>query len=224
MRKIIISFIVLFAAISLNAQAISGIRVDGGDSPILVYIGGSQMCSATTSCFVANLKAGNYIVQVYATRYTRPGERVTKGALLYNERVNFSGKGVKDIYVENRSGGGRPVGRPNQGNRYPDRETNDRLMSAKLFESFYNTLSKEINDGDRIRMIGTTVLNSDFTSEQCLRLVKLFRFDGDKVTVMKRLYPVVTDKQAFFTVLGTLTYSDNKTKMNEFIRDYNSNN
>ena len=37
MRKIIISFCILLAALSLKAQPVSGIRIDGGDTPILVY-------------------------------------------------------------------------------------------------------------------------------------------------------------------------------------------
>ena len=38
MRKIIISFCILLAALSLKAQPVSGIRIDGGDTPILVYL------------------------------------------------------------------------------------------------------------------------------------------------------------------------------------------
>ena len=36
------------------------------------------MCYPTTTCFVANLKPGNYTIEVYASRPTRPGERVWK--------------------------------------------------------------------------------------------------------------------------------------------------
>ena len=44
MRKIIISFCILFAALSLQAQSVNGIRIDGGNTPILVYLGGNQTC------------------------------------------------------------------------------------------------------------------------------------------------------------------------------------
>lgn len=43
MRKIIISFCILFAALSLQAQSVNGIRIDGGNTPILVYLGGTDM-------------------------------------------------------------------------------------------------------------------------------------------------------------------------------------
>ena len=35
MRKIIISFCILFAALSLQAQSVNGIRIDGGNTPCL---------------------------------------------------------------------------------------------------------------------------------------------------------------------------------------------
>ena len=46
MRKIIISFCILFAALSLQAQSVNGIRIDGGNTPILVYLGGNQIMFA----------------------------------------------------------------------------------------------------------------------------------------------------------------------------------
>ncbi len=69
MRKIIISFCILFAALSLQAQSVNGIRIDGGNTPILVYLGGNQICLPTTTCFIANLNPGHYTVEVFATRF-----------------------------------------------------------------------------------------------------------------------------------------------------------
>ena len=65
MRKIIISFCILFAALSLQAQSVNGIRIDGGNTPILVYLGGNQICLPTTTCFIANLNPGHYTVEVF---------------------------------------------------------------------------------------------------------------------------------------------------------------
>ena len=100
MRKIIISFCILFAALSLQAQSVNGIRIDGGNTPILVYLGGNQISLPTTTCFIANLNPGHYTVEVYATRFTRPGERVWKGEKLYKDYVYFDGRGVKEIWVD----------------------------------------------------------------------------------------------------------------------------
>ena len=221
MRKIIISFCILLAALSLKAQPVSGIRIDGGDTPILVYFGGRQMCYPTTTCFVANLKPGNYTIEVYASRPTRPGERVWKGERLYNDRVYFNGNEVKDIIVEERGDirPGRP-GRPGngQGGHRPDYNRYDRVMNDQLFKKFFDSVKNEPFEKDR--MITTALANSDFTSEQCLQLVKFYTFDNERLKIMKMMYPNIVDKEAFFTVIGTLTFSSNKTKMNDFIKEY----
>ena len=150
MRKIVISFCILLAALSLKAQTVSGIRIDGGDTPILVYLGGNQMCLPTTTCFVANLKSGYYTVEVYATRSARPGERVWKGRRLYNERIYFDGNSVKEIYVDGR-GEIRPgsPGRPGQEGYCPDSQY-DRVMSEQLFKKFLSEVKKEPFKDDRM--------------------------------------------------------------------------
>ena len=215
MRKIIISFCILLAALSLKAQSISGIRIDGGDTPILVYFGGKQMCYPTTTCFVANLKPGNYTIEVYASRSTRPGERVWKGERLYNERVYFNGNGVHDIVVEEPGDirPGRP-GRPGTGQsgHRPEHDRYDRVMSDQLFKKFLDSVKNEPFDKDRMGLITAALTNSDFTSEQCLQLVKFYTFDNERLKIMKMMYP--------FMVTATLTFSKNKTQMNDFIREY----
>lgn len=219
MRKIIISFCILLAALSLKAQSISGIRIDGGNTPILVYFGGNQMCMPTTTCFVANLSSGYYTIEVYATRFTRPGERVWKGEKLYNERVYFNGNGVKEIMVNERRPDNRP-GRPGQGGHRPNYDRHDRVMDNQLFQTFLGNVKKEPFKDDRIALINAALASSDFTSGQCLQLTKLYTFDDDRMEIMKMMYPRIVDKEAFFTVISTLTFSSNKDEMNKFVQNY----
>lgn len=215
MRKIVMSFCILLAVVSLKAQPVSGIRIDGGNTPILVYLEGKQMSLPATSCFIANLKRGDYKVEVYATRSTRPGERVWKGKKLYGERIYFSGNGVKDIFVEDRSNGNVRPGRPGHDDR-----RSYRVMSDPLFKTFYNKMKSESFSKNRLKMIEAALVNSDFTSAQGAKLVRLFDFDKDRMEAMKMMYPQVVDKESFFLVIDVLTYSSSKEKMNEFVKNY----
>ncbi|WP_303004848.1 DUF4476 domain-containing protein [Bacteroides congonensis] len=222
MRKIIISFCLLLAALSLKAQSISGIRIDGGNTPILVYFGGNQMCMPTTTCFVANLKSGYYTVEVYSTRFSRPGERVWKGERLYKDNVYFNGIGVTEIVVDGRDEirpDNRP-GRPGHGGHRPDYDQYDRVMNSQLFNTFLNSVKKVPFKDDRMALINTALASSDFTSGQCLQLTKLYTFDDDRMEIMKMMYPRIVDKEAFFTVIATLTFSSNKDEMNKFVQNY----
>lgn len=222
MRKIIISFCILFAALSLQAQSVNGIRIDGGNTPILVYMGGNQISLPTTTCFVANLKSGYYTVEVYATRFTRPGERVWKGERLYNERVYFKGSGVMEIMVNGRDEmrpDNRP-GRPEHGGHRPVYDRYDRVMNKQLFQAFFDNVKNEPFEKDRIALINAALASSDFTADQCLQLVKFYAFDNERMKIMKMIYPRIVDKEAFFMVINSLTFSSNKKKMYDFVKKY----
>ena len=220
MRKIIISFCILFAALSLQAQSVNGIRIDGGNTPILVYLGGNQICLPTTTCFIANLNPGHYTVEVFATRFTRAGERVWKGEKLYKDLVYFDGRGVKEIWVDGRDNirPERP-GRPDQGEHRPGYGYN-RVMNDQLFQTFYKEMKNEPFKDDRMKLLNAALAGSDFTSAQCLQLTKLYTFDDDRMEIMKIMYPRIVDKEAFFTVINTLTFGSSKEKMKDFIIGY----
>ena len=220
MRKIIISFCILFAALSLQAQSVNGIRIDGGNTPILVYLGGNQICLPTTTCFIANLNPGHYTVEVFATRFTRAGERVWKGEKLYKDLVYFEGRGVTEIWVDGRDNM-RPErpGRPEQGEHRPGYGYN-RVMNDQLFQTFYKEMKNEPFKDDRMKLLNAALAGSDFTSAQCLQLTKLYTFDDDRMEIMKIMYPRIVDKEAFFTVINTLTFSSSKEKMKDFIIGY----
>ena len=220
MRKIIISFCILFAALSLQAQSVNGIRIDGGNTPILVYLGGNQICLPTTTCFIANLNPGHYTVEVFATRFTRAGERVWKGEKLYKDLVYFDGRGVTEIWVDGRDNM-RPErpSRPEQGEHRPGYGYN-RVMNDQLFQTFYKEMKNEPSKDDRMKLLNAALAGSDFTSAQCLQLTKLYTFDDDRMEIMKIMYPRIVDKEAFFTVINTLTFSSSKEKMKDFIIGY----
>lgn len=220
MRKIIISFCILFAALSLQAQSVNGIRIDGGNTPILVYLGGNQICLPTTTCFIANLNPGHYTVEVFATRFTRAGERVWKGEKLYKDLVYFDGRGVTEIWEDGRDNM-RPErpGRPEQGEHRPGYGYN-RVMNDQLFQTFYKEMKNEPFKDDRMKLLNAALAGSDFTSAQCLQLTKLYTFDDDRMEIMKIMYPRIVDKEAFFTVINTLTFSSSKEKMKDFIIGY----
>ena len=220
MRKIIISFCFLFDDLSLQAQSVNGIRIDGGNTPILVYLGGNQICLPTTTCFIANLNPGHYTVEVFATRFTRAGERVWKGEKLYKDLVYFDGRGVTEIWVDGRDNM-RPErpGRPDQGEHRPGYGHN-RVMNDQLFQTFYKEMKNEPFKDDRMKLLNAALAGSDFTSAQCLQLTKLYTFDDDRMEIMKIMYPRIVDKEAFFTVINTLTFSSSKEKMKDFIIGY----
>jgi hypothetical protein len=127
---------------------------------------------------------------------------------------------VKEIWVDGRDNirPERP-GRPDQGENRPGYGYN-RVMNDQLFQTFYKEMKNEPFKDDRMKLLNAALAGSDFTSAQCLQLTKLYTFDDDRMEIMKIMYPRIVDKEAFFTVINTLTFSSSKEKMKDFMIRY----
>lgn len=215
MRKFIITFCLLLGVLSLKAQSVNGIRIDGDGSSIVVYMDGRQISLPTTTCFIANLRGGSYRIEVYTARNYRSGERMGREYLLFDERVFFNGSGVKDIFV-GRNEGNRPGNRPYPGNRPSSNE----VMGRQAFDRFFESLKRASFDSDKMELIKTALATADFTSAQCRKVVDLYSFDSEKLNIMKLMFPRIDDKENFVIVVDALSFSSNKNEMNAFIRKY----
>jgi hypothetical protein len=58
-------------------------------------------------------------------------------------------------------------------------------MNDQLFKKFFDSVKNEPFEKDRMGLITTALANSDFTSEQCLQLVKFYTFDNERLKIMK---------------------------------------
>lgn len=210
MRTIILGICLLIANLSIKAQLANGIRIDGGNTPILVYMNGKQICIPTHTCFIANLTPQHYLIEVYETRMTQRGQPSWKGKQLFRERIYFNGNEIKEIQIK-----GSQSSKP-----HPIHNHHHHVMDAELFNSFYQTVKEESFENKMIKAIETALITTDFTCEQCERLLDLFNFDSKKVELMKQMYPQIVDKEAFFTVINTLDFSSNKEEMKKFIKQY----
>ncbi len=207
MRAIIIGLCLLCVSPLLRARSVDGVGVYGGGAPVLVYVDGERVCPPSSTCFIANLPAGRYLIEVFEAAHPLMGERSGKGRRLFSERVHFDGKGVKRIVLDGR--------RPEVGY-----ESGLGVMEPELFEQFLKAVEKESFSDNMMKMIKNSLPTTRFTSAQCVALAGLFSFESKKVELMKLLYPNVADKEAFFTVVSTLQFSSDREKVNKFVREW----
>lgn len=207
-------FILFIGTLSMQAARLNGIRIESNSGNIIVFLNNEQVCSPSSSCFIANLMGGSYNIEVYDARSMGRDEWGRREGLLFSERIHYSGRDVQEIRVGNQGSHypSRPGGRPHR----------EEGMNSDTFESFYRTVKGATFDSDRIKFIETAIMTSDFTSGQCRRLVDTFSFDSDKVKVMQLMYPRISDKEGFFVVIEGLTFQMDKNKMNDFVRKYHS--
>lgn len=205
MRKLIV--VVLFLIMTLYAQSveINGIRIESDGVSMMVFIDGQQMCTPTLSCFIANLKSGFYLIEVYESVFNRYNSTPRRGELLYRERFFYDSYSLEEIRV---------------GKNESDHAFHDNIMPPETFDKFLGSLKKKSFDSDKDQLIEIAMLSSDFTSEQCLRMLKIYSFNSGMVSVLKKLYPRVIDKQNFFSVIDCLTFQSDQNTLREFVKQY----
>lgn len=217
MRKFMFCCLLVLATV-LQAAPISGISIESSRMPIVVYVDGSQVCHPTFSCFVANLARGTYRIEVYAAERSDYQSR-SRSRALYSERVYVSGREVKTIVMNDREGAS--IGERDPITTVRDREPRySRVMSAGTFSDFFAKVKNRSFTDDRLKMVEMAVSSSYFTSDQCLRLTELFSFDSEKVKLMKLMYPSVADKGRFYIVVDKLTFSSDRNKVMDFVKNY----
>ena len=220
MRTLILSICFACSSFVMHGQSANGIRLDAGNNLVIVYLDGKQISLPTSSCFIANLTYGRYAVEVYDANAYRGGIYNYRGKLVYRESVVYRGRGVKDLVIDDYMDGQQVQPSHPDDSYYPGGYFPRGIMDPQNFNTFLKTLKDETFESSQLKMLETAVVNTRFTSDQCVRILQLCNFDSERIKFMKVLYPAVTDKQNFFKVVNKFDFDSNKEEMNCFIKDY----
>ena len=98
------------------------------------------------------------------------------------------------------------------------------VMSDGQFEKFLDKVKFTVITDEQKRIIESSLKQHDFTSAQTLLLLKEIFMSDDKMEMMKKMYPYVTDKQNFGKVINLLSYSGDKDEIRKFIDEYHTKN
>ena len=85
-------------------------------------------------------------------------------------------------------------------------------MSEKDFQFLYKTIKKKSFDKDRLEILRVGVLDNYFTCRQCARLMSLYKFDDDKLKILRIMAGHIVDLENHHDVLMRLDFESNKLK------------
>lgn len=107
---------------------------------------------------------------------------------------------------------------------FPNRQlTQDiQVMSNEEFDRFLSKVKFTVMSDEQKKLIGQALKRHDFTSDQTLQLMKEIFMSDDKVEMMMKMYPYVTDKRNFNKVVDLLSFSGDRDKVHKFIDEYHS--
>ena len=85
-------------------------------------------------------------------------------------------------------------------------------MSEKDFQFLYKTVKKKSFDKDRLEILRVGVLDNYFTCRQCARLMSLYKFDDDKLKILRIMAGHIVDLENHHDILMRLDFESNKLK------------
>lgn len=94
------------------------------------------------------------------------------------------------------------------------------LMMHDEFDRFLSDFRMVIMSDEQIKYIDDVLLDCNFTSAQCGKIIDQISGSDAQMTVMKRMYPQIVDKENFAPVVNKLFSSFDRDKMKEYIQAY----
>lgn len=210
-KRILLTLSTAMAILTAQAQHLNGISVNTNADmeKIVVVLNGQPMCEATHTCFIANLHPGTYQIQVFPADEME--RHIASRHLLYYDKIRYDGQGIRNIQI---------IG--NASNEVDDiRPSYIHVMQKKEFADYLKSINDASFDSHRLDRIDMLPHETSFTSEQCCRLSEVFDFDKGRTELLKKLYPRVVDKTAFYKAIDTMDFISNQNQVKDFVEKYN---
>jgi hypothetical protein len=90
-------------------------------------------------------------------------------------------------------------------------------MSEKDFQFLYKIIKKKSFDDDRMEILSVGVLDNYFTCHQCVRLMSLYKFDDNKLKIIRIMAGHIVDLENHYDILMRLDFDSNKRKALEIL-------
>ena len=85
-------------------------------------------------------------------------------------------------------------------------------MNEKDFQFLYKIIKKKSFDDDRMEILSVGVLDNYFTCQQCVRLMSLYKFDDEKLKILRIMSGHIVDLENHHDILMRLDFESNKLK------------
>ena len=86
-------------------------------------------------------------------------------------------------------------------------------MNEKDFQFLYKIIKKKSFDDDRMEILNVGVLDNYFTCQQCVRLMSLYKFDDDKLKILRIMAGHIVDLENHHDILMRIDFDSNKLKV-----------
>ena len=85
-------------------------------------------------------------------------------------------------------------------------------MNEKDFQFLYKIIKKKSFDDDRMEILSVGVLDNYFTCHQCVHLMSLYKFDDNKLQILRIMSGHIVDLENHHDILMRIDFDSNKLK------------
>lgn len=85
-------------------------------------------------------------------------------------------------------------------------------MDNAAFQSLYNNVKAKPFKDDKLELLKIGVSNRYLTCTQCSKLMSLFSFDDEKMSIVRIVAPRIIDRENFTQIIDSLSFLSNKTE------------
>ena len=110
--------------------------------------------------------------------------------------------------------------RPQQGSGYPggSYEAEQERRAEEAFSQFIRDIQSKPFDEDKFRLIRDVAQRNYFTTEQTIRVLRLFSWDDEKFKVLRILAPRIRDSFNAHRIIDLFTWDDDKARARKILQ------
>lgn len=87
-----------------------------------------------------------------------------------------------------------------------------RGMNERDFQSLYNKVKSKPFKDDQLELLEAGIGNRGLSCKQCVRMMLIYRFDDDKLEVLKIIAPNISDRENYDEIIDALDFISSEEK------------
>lgn len=235
---LLVSLLVSVSLMANDARGKSSVIIKSMDNAdVRVVLDGKRFEPNGNALVISNIDAGRHTLKVY--RQSRVGLFSIVGKryeLVYNSQLQFRGRtqmmltidrngvvNVKETRVNgrddrfnNRSNRDFDFGRDGVYGDY-DRHVAP-SMSDAAFQRMLSNIDREWLESNKMKSASQVLRTQNLSTDQVKEMMRLFRFENNRLEIAKQAYANVVDKWNYQEVNTLFSYSSSRTELDRYIR------
>lgn len=99
----------------------------------------------------------------------------------------------------------------------PPHITTGRVMNEADFQAFQNKVKSKPFKDDQLKLLEIGIANKNLSCRQCVRMMSIYRFDDDKLEMLKILAPSIVDRENYDEIIDALDFISSADKARKIL-------